>query len=100
VYKLTLQITLLIKTVASITKYITYLSSAYVHILSAGAWHDVAIELPQDGGTRVTIITEYTRRNNIIVPMDDHSSSKMERWNEVSFENVMVMMMVMTMMIK
>jgi len=56
-------------------------------IETAGAWHEMAIELTQEIGGRVTTITEHTRETTFLF---QRLSMALQRGNAVSFHNTMV----------
>jgi len=56
-------------------------------IETAGTWHEMAIELTQEIGRRITIITEDTRETTFLF---QRLSMALQRGNAVSFHNTMV----------
>jgi len=56
-------------------------------IETAGTWHEMAIELAQEIGRRITTITEDTRETAFIF---ERLSMALQRGNAVSFHNTMV----------
>ena len=56
-------------------------------ILKAGTWHEMAIELTQKIGRRITTITEDTRETTFLF---QRLSMALQRGNAVSFHNTMV----------
>ena len=56
-------------------------------IETAGAWHEMAIELTQEIGRRITAITEDTRETTFLL---QRLSMDLQRGNAVSFHNTMV----------
>jgi len=52
-----------------------------------GTWHEMAIELTQEIGTRITTITEDTRETTFLF---QRVSMALQRGNAVSFHNTMV----------
>jgi len=56
-------------------------------IETAGTWHEMAIELTQEIGRRITTITEDTRETTFLF---QRLSMALQRVNAVSFNNTMV----------
>jgi len=56
-------------------------------IETAGIWHEMAIELTQEIGRRITTITEDTRETTFLF---QRLSMALQRGNAVSFHNTMV----------
>jgi len=56
-------------------------------IQTAGTWHEMAIELTQEIGRRITTITEDTRETTFLF---QRFSMALQRGNAVSFHNTMV----------
>jgi len=56
-------------------------------IETAGTWHEMAIELTQEIGRRITTITEDTRETTFLF---QRLSMALQRGNAVSFNNTMV----------
>jgi len=56
-------------------------------IETAGTWLEMAIELTQEIGMRITTITEDTRETTFLF---QHLSMALQRGNAVSFHNTMV----------
>ena len=56
-------------------------------IETAGTWHEMAIELTQEIGRRITAITEETRGTTFLF---QRLSIALQRGNAVSFHNTMV----------
>jgi len=56
-------------------------------IETAGTWHEMAIELTQEIGKRITTITEDTRETTFL---SQCLSMALQRGNAVSFHNTMV----------
>ena len=56
-------------------------------IETAGTWHEMAIELTQEIGRRITTITEDTRETTFLF---QRLSVPLQRGNAVSFHNTMV----------
>ena len=56
-------------------------------IETAGTWHEMAIELTQEIGRRITTITEDTRETTFLF---QRLSMALQRGNAVSFHNTMV----------
>jgi len=56
-------------------------------IETVGIWHEMAIELTQEIGRRITAITEDTRETTFLF---QSLSMALQRENEVSFHNTMV----------
>jgi len=56
-------------------------------IETAGTWHDMAIELTQEFGRRITTVTEDTREATFLF---QRFSVAMQRGNAVYFHNTMV----------
>jgi len=56
-------------------------------IETAGTWHEMAIELTQEIGRRITAITEDTRETTFLF---QRLSMALQRGNAVSFHNTMV----------
>jgi len=56
-------------------------------IETAGTWHEMAIELTQEIGRRITTITEDTRETTFLFK---RLSMALQRGNAVSFDNTMV----------
>jgi len=56
-------------------------------IETAGTWHEMAIELAQEIGSRITTITEDTRETTFLF---QRLSMALQRGNAVSFHNTMV----------
>ena len=56
-------------------------------IETAGTWHEMAIELAQEIGWRITTITEDTRETTFLF---QRLSMALQRGNAVSFHNTMV----------
>ena len=54
---------------------------------TAGTWHEMAIELTQEIGRRITTITEDTRETTFLF---QRLSMALQRGNAVSFHNTMV----------
>ena len=67
------------------------LASTYIFypfaIETAGTWHEMAIELTQEIGRRITTITEDTRETTFLFK---RLSMALQRGNAVSFHNTMV----------
>jgi len=67
------------------------LASAHIFypfaIETAGTWHEMAIELTQEIGRRITTITEDTRKTTFLF---QRLSVALQRGNAVSFHNTMV----------
>jgi len=63
------------------------LASTHIFYLFAGTWHEVAIELTQEIGRRITTITEDTRETTFLF---QRFSMALQRGNAVSFYNTMV----------
>ena len=57
------------------------------HSEPAGTWHEMAIELTQEIGRRITTITEDTRETTFLF---QHLSMALQRGNAVSFHDTMV----------
>ena len=55
-------------------------------IETAGTWHEMAIELTQEIGRRITTITEDTRETTFLF---QRLSMALQRGNAVSFHNIM-----------
>jgi len=55
-------------------------------IETAGAWHETAIEVTQEIGRRITVVTEDTRET-VPLPMPVHGSST---GNAISFKNTIM----------
>ena len=57
----------------------TNLSSTHVFypfaVETAGAWHEMAIELTQEIGRRITTVTDDTSETTFFIPPSLHSSS-------------------------
>jgi len=70
-----------------------YSKLASIHIFypcaveTAGTWHEVAIELTQEIGRRITTITEDTRETTFLF---QRLCMALQRGNAVSFHNTMV----------
>ena len=56
-------------------------------IETAGTWHEMAIQLTQEIGRRITTITEDTRETTFLF---QRLSMALQRGNAVSFHNTMV----------
>jgi len=56
-------------------------------IETANTWHEMAIELTQETGRRITTITEDTRETTFL---SQRFSMALQRGNAVSFHNTMV----------
>ena len=56
-------------------------------IETPGTWHEMAIELTQEIGRRITTITEDTRETTFLF---QRLSMALQRGNAVSFHNTMV----------
>jgi len=63
------------------------LASTHIFIETAGTWHEMAIELTQEIGRRITTITEDTRETTFLF---QRLSMALQRKNAVSFHNTMV----------
>jgi len=66
------------------------LASTHIYpfaIETAGTWHEMAIELTQEIGRRITTITEDTRETTFLF---QRLSMALQRGNAVSFHNTMV----------
>jgi len=55
---------------------------------TAATWHEMAIELTQEIGRRITTITEDTRETTFL--FQRHNSTALQRGNAVSFHNTVV----------
>ena len=70
-----------------------YASLASAHIFcpfaieTAGAWHETAIEVTQEIGRRITVVTEDTRETEFLL---QRLSMALERGNAVSFQSTMI----------
>ena len=70
-----------------------YASLASTHIFcpfaieTAGAWHETAIEVTQEIGQRITVVTEDTRETEFLF---QRLSMALQRVNAVSFQNTMI----------
>jgi len=70
-----------------------YASLASTHIFcplaikTAGAWHETAIEVTQEIGRRITVVTEDTRETEFLF---QRLSMALQRGNAVSFQNTMI----------
>ena len=70
-----------------------YASLASTHIFClfaieiAGAWHETAIEVTQEIGWRITVVTEDTRETEFLF---QRLSMAFQRGNAVSFQNTMI----------
>jgi len=58
-----------------------------IAIDTAGTWHEMATELTQETGRRITTITEDTRETTFLF---QRLSMALQRGNAVSFNNTMV----------
>jgi len=56
-------------------------------IETAGAWHETAIEVTQEIGRRITVVTEDTRETKFLF---QRLSITLQRGNAVSFQNTMI----------
>jgi len=56
-------------------------------IKTAGAWHETAIEVTQEIGRRITVVTEDTRETEFLF---QRLSMALQRGNAVSFQNTMI----------
>jgi len=56
-------------------------------IETAGAWHGTAIEVTQEIGRRITVVTEDTRETEFLF---QRLSMALQRENAVSFQNTMI----------
>ena len=78
------------KTTQKIDKY-SKLASTHIFypfaIETAGTWHEMAIELTQEIGRRITTITEDTRETTFL---SQRFSVALQRGNAVSFHNTVV----------
>jgi len=67
------------------------LSSAHVFypfaVETAGAWHEMTIELTQEIGRRIITVTEDTRETTFLF---QRLSIALQRGNAVSFQNTMI----------
>jgi len=67
------------------------LSSTHVFypfaVETAGAWHEMAIELTQEIGRRIITVTEDTRETTFLF---QRLSMALQRGNAVSFQNTMI----------
>jgi len=54
---------------------------------TAGVWHEMAIELTQEIGRRITTVTEYTRETTFLLQC---LSTTLQRGNAVAFRNIMI----------
>jgi len=54
---------------------------------TAGAWHETAIEVTQEIGRRITVVTEDTRETEFLF---QRLSMALQRGNAVSFQNTMI----------
>ena len=74
---------------SKIDKY-TGLASTHIFcpfaIETAGAWHETAIEVTQEIGRRITVITEYSRETAFLF---QRLSMALQRRNAVSYQNTM-----------
>jgi len=70
-----------------------YASLASTHIFcpfsikTAGAWHETAIEVTQEIGRRITVVTEDTRETEFLF---QHLSMAHQQGNAVSFQNTVI----------
>ena len=70
-----------------------YASLASTHIFcpfaieTAGAWHETAIEVTQEIGRRITVVTEDTRETEFLFR---RLSMALQQGNVVSFQNIML----------
>jgi len=53
----------------------------------AGAWHETAIEVTQEIGRSITVVTEDTRETEFLF---QRLSMALQRGNAVSFQNTMI----------
>jgi len=56
-------------------------------IETAGVWHETAIEVTQEIGRRITVVTEDTRETEFLF---QRLSMALQRGNAVSFQNTMI----------
>jgi len=54
---------------------------------TAGVWHEIAIELTQEIGRRITTVTEDTRETTFLF---QRLSMALQRGNAVGFRNTMI----------
>ena len=78
---------------AALSKMDKYTKLASTHIFcqfaiqTAGAWHETAIEVTQEIGRRITVVTEDTRETEFLF---QRLSMALQRGNAVSFQNTMI----------
>jgi len=70
-----------------IDKYSKLASTHIFYPFAAGTWHEMAIELTQEIGRRITTITEDIRETTFLF---QRLSMALQRGNAVSFHNTMV----------
>ena len=72
-------------------KYARLASSTHIFcpfaIETAGAWHETAIEVTQEIGRRITVVTEDTRKTEFLF---QRLSMALQRGNAVYFQNTMI----------
>ena len=56
-------------------------------IETAGAWHETAIEVMQEIGRSITVVTEDTTETEVLF---QRLSMALQRGNAVSFQNTMI----------
>jgi len=83
--------TIIIMIIIIIIIIITNLSSTHVFypfaVETAGAWHEMAIELTHEIGRRITTVTEDSRETTFLF---QRLSIALQRGNPVSFQNTMI----------
>jgi len=68
-------------------RYINFVIIIIIIIITAGAWHETAIEVTREIGKHITVVTEDTRETEFLF---QRLSMALQRGNAVSFQNTMI----------